>query len=336
MMAVAAFAACLFAPCATVAQSAPHYRVTGSIAGADGGWDFAALDAAHGQLYIARSNAISVADLASGSPLRRLIEARRAHQVLVLDAGATLFATDGETGLGRFITAADGKQVAEVATGTKPDAALFDPVTGRIAVMNPGNDTVALIDPVARKLITSFKLAGGLEFAVADGKGGAFINLEDAGAIAHVDLAAARVLGHWALPGCTGPTGLALVAHGTRLISACANGVAVVVDAATGRLVSRLAIGRDPDAVLVDEARQLAFIPCGASGTLVALSLADPDHIAIAQTITTRIGAKTGALDPRTGRLYLPTATLSPPAPGAKRGKPVPGSFVVLVVAPDA
>ena len=113
-------------------------------------------------------------------------------------------------------------------------------------------------------------------------------------------------------------------------------GFLYVLDAASGKLVTSLAIGRDPDAVLVDEARGLAFIPCGGSGTLIALAIADPDHIAVVQTIATRTGAKTGAIDPRTGRIYLPTATLAAPEPGAKRGKPVPGSFVVLVVAPGA
>ena len=336
-MAIAALAAALFAPSALRAEPvlAAHYQVVSHIAAADGGWDFASVDAANGKLYIARSNAITAVDLASGKA-SQLAEAKRGHAVLVLDNGATLFETDGETGLGRFINAADGKVLAEVATGKKPDAALFDPATGLIAVMNAGDGTVAVIDPAARKLLRKFPVDDALEFAVADGKGGVFINLEDDGQIAHVDLKTGRKIGNIALPGCAGPTGLALVAKGTRLISACANDVAVVVDADSGKLVTSLPIGHDPDAVLVDEARGLAFIPCGGSGTLVALSITDANHIAVVQTITTQKGAKTGALDPKTGRIYLPTATLAAPEPGAKRGKPIPGSFVVLVVAPIA
>jgi hypothetical protein len=138
------------------------------------------------------------------------------------------------------------------------------------------------------------------------------------------------------MPGCTGPTGLASIAGGQRLISACANGVAVVVNAATGKVLANLPIGKDADAVIADEARGLAFIPCGGSGTLVALDIRKPEHVTIAQTIPTQIGAKTGALDPRDGRIYLPTATLAAPEAGAKRGKPVAGSFVILVVSPKA
>ncbi|MBV1691592.1 YncE family protein [Novosphingobium sp. G106] len=337
----AVLAVCLVAPGVGAAKGsasigAVSYSVVDRIPAADGGWDFAAVDADSGKLYVARSNAITAVDLASRNVTDHLADAHRGHQVLSIEGGKTLFETDGETGLGRFISATDGSVLAEVATGTKPDAAFLDPKTGLIAVMNAGDGTVALLDPAKRSLAGKIDVGGGLEFAVADGKGGAFINIEDANTIVHVDLVGRRKTGTIALPGCEGPTGLALVANGTRLISACANEVALVIDTATGKTLETLAIGRDPDAVLVDEARGLAFIPCGGSGTLIALAIGDADHIHVAQTIQTQVGAKTGAIDPRNGRIYLPTATLAPPEPGAKRGKPVPGSFVVLVVAPTA
>jgi hypothetical protein len=112
---------------------------------------------------------------------------------------------------------------------------------------------------------------------------------------------------------------LARIAGGQKLISACANGVAVVVDAVSGKVVANLPIGKDADAVIVDKKRAQAFIPCGGNGTLVALDIHDADHVTVAQVIPTQVGAKTGALDPRDGRIYLPTATLATPEPGAKR-----------------
>lgn len=340
LLVTAALAACLAAPAVSAADanssSPPGYSVVDRIPAADGGWDFANIDAVNGKLYVARSNAITVVDIASRHVTDRLAEAKRGHQVLVLDQGKTVFETDGETGLGRFISTADGSVLAEVPTGAKPDAAFLDPATGLIAVMNAGDGTVALVDSAKRALAGKITVGGGLEFGVADGHGGAFINIEDANSIARVDLAHRRKTGSIALPGCEGPTGLALIANGRRLITACANEVALVVDTASGKTLATLPIGHDPDAVLVDEARGLAFIPCGGSGTLVALAIGDAEHIRVSQTIPTQVGAKTGAIDQRDGRIYLPTASLAAPEPGAKRGKPVPGSFVVLVVAPHA
>lgn len=317
------------------AQAAPAYSVVDKIAGPDGGWDYASFDAATGKLYVAHGTAVLAVDVATRAAVN-LAPANGAHQAMAIDGGKTVVETDGKTGTTRFIDAATGVVQTEVATGVKPDAAFYDRATARVVVMSPGNDTVTQIDAVTHKVVNSFKLAGGLEFAVPDGKGRAFVNLEDGNAIAEIDLKAGKLLRKIALPGCTGPTGLALVGNGTRLISACANGVAMVVDAVSGRVVGHLDTGKGADAVLVDEQRGMAFIPCGGSGTLVAISIGDARHIAVVGTIPTQISARTGALDPRDGRIYLPVATFAAPEPGAKRGKQTPGSFMVLVVAPQA
>lgn len=334
LLACATAAAMASPPPADGDAAGVRYGIVDRIAGRDGGWDFASVDPVHGRLFVARGDAVMRVDLASRQVTDELAAARRAHQVLVIDGGASVVETDGETGLTRFIAADTGKVLAELPSGAKPDAALFDPVTGLVAVMNAGDGTIALFDPATRTAVGRIMVGGALEYGVADGRGGAFVNVEDANAIAHIDLKTKRRTGTIALPGCDGPTGLALVSGGTRLIAACANGVALVVDAASGRKVSTLTIGADPDAVLVDAARGLAFIPCGGTGTLIAISIADQNHIAVVGVIPTQRGAKTGAVDPRDGRIYLPTATLALAEPGAKRGKPVPGSFTLLVLAP--
>ncbi|WP_343609252.1 YncE family protein [Novosphingobium sp.] len=331
-----AFAVCCLASAAAVhAAPAPSYGVVDKVAGPDGGWDFANVDTARGVLYVARSNAVMAMDIASHK-VSTLAAAQGSHQAMAIADGKTVVQTDGKTGLTRFIDAATGHIDAQVPSGQKPDAAFYDAQTGKVAVMSPGNDTITTIDAKSHKVVGTMKLAGGLEFAVTNGKGGAFINLEDAAKIAEVNLAKGTLLRKIDLPGCEGPTGLARFAHGTRLISACANGVALVIDTATGKTLTTLPIGKDADAVLLDEERGLAFVPCGGTGTLVALSIADANNVTVAQVIPTQVGAKTGAVDPRDGRIYLPTATLATPEPGAKRGKPVPGSFTVLIVAPKA
>jgi hypothetical protein len=49
----------------------------------------------------------------------------------------------------------------------------------------------------------------------------------------------------------------------------------------------------------------------------------------------TQIGARTGAVDLATGRVYLPAARYSAPSAQGERPKMVPGSFEVLVVGPS-
>ncbi len=48
-------------------------------------------------------------------------------------------------------------------------------------------------------------------------------------------------------------------------------------------------------------------------------------------SVPTQIGARTGAVDPKTGRIYLPTAEYVPFAAG-QRPTTKPGTFQILVL----
>jgi hypothetical protein len=114
------------------------------------------------------------------------------------------------------------------------------------------------------------------------------------------------------------------------LVAACANRTALALRASDGTVVApHLAIDRKADAVLFDTARKSFYIPCGRDGTLVVISETKEGTLAVQSSVATAVGAHTGALDPQTGRLYLPTAdyhlTLSGIAPGD-------GTFRVLVL----
>ena len=52
------------------------------------------------------------------------------------------------------------------------------------------------------------------------------------------------------------------------------------------------------------------------------------------QTVKTELGARTGAVDPKTGKVYLPTASYGPPTTPGGRPAIVPGSFHIVVVSP--
>ncbi len=319
---------------ASAAPPAPTYSVVDKIAGADGGWDFATVDPARGRLYVARSNAVMRVDLATGTVTSILAPANGGHQVLVVRGGAEVLETDGKTNLARFIDADTGEVRAEVAIGIKPDAALLDPATGLVVVMNAGDGTVSFIDPATRNLVGSTMVGGSLEVGAADGKGLVYVNVEDRNEIAIIDVKARLVIGRYPLKGCDGPTGLAFVAAGKRLISSCANNVAAVSDPVARRVVATLTIGGRPDGVLYDEKRGLALIPTG-EGFLEIVDAMSSNAIKLIGRVATAPSARTAALDPRTGRLYLPSVHILPPVAPATRGAAESGSFKVLVVAPS-
>jgi hypothetical protein len=331
VLAAAAFAAA--APLA-IAQPAPSYSVVDRIKGPDAGFDYASFDPAHRRVYVSRTGGVLALDVDSGVVTGHLTDAQKTHESLPLDGGGKLLITDSGTNTARLVDALTGKPLAEIPTGQKPDGAFFDPATGLAFVIDGKSGDVTLVDPHTQKAVGAIAIGGGLEFGVADGQGRAFVNIEDQNQIAVLDTKARTLVGRYPLAACEGPTGLAYVADAGVLIAACANKVAKLIRAADGKDLGTLTIGAGPDAVIYDAQRRLAFIPCGRDGVLEVIAVRGPRDIKIVQTVQTQVGAKTGAIDLKTGKLYLPTARYTIPADG---GRPVaePGSFEILVVAPN-
>jgi YVTN family beta-propeller protein len=316
-------------PLPALAGTAPSLSVIATIPGPDGGWDIPSVDSTGRRLYIAHGDAVTVIDLDSGKVTPRLVEGKRLHDVLPLPDGRAL-STNGGDNTATLFEAATGKVIAAIPTGLNPDVAILDPSSGLVLVMDGRGDDVTLIDPKTAHAEGRIAVGGKPEFAVADGKGRVFINIEDKADIAIVDIAQRKVTARYSLEGCEEPSGLALDPDSGLLLAACANRKAVAVRARDGTIVATLAIGERPDGAIFDAQRKLFFIPCGEGN--IAVIGATSGTPAVIATIPTASGARTAALDPQTGKLYLPTADFAAPAEGEKRHTVIPGTFRVLVV----
>ncbi len=306
-----------------------------SIPGPDGGWDYASVDPTAGQLYIARGTSITAIDLSGSTPARSIGEVDHGHAVVPLP-GNRLLVTSGRDGTVRLLDAKDGRELSRLTVGNNPDAAIYDPATQRAYVMVAKDGTVAVIDTTAFRLAGTVPLKPGLEFAAIGMDGTLFVNNEDANEIETVDTHSLKMAAPIALPGCEGPSGLAYDKASGRLVAACANGQAAVVDARTKRLTALVAIGKGPDAVILDADHHRVFIPCGKSAELDVIPLDRTMPVRVSARITTEAGARTGAMDPRTGTLYLPTARFGPATTPGGRPMALAGSFHVLAIHWDA
>jgi DNA-binding beta-propeller fold protein YncE len=315
-----------------LSAAVPAYAVSGSIPGPDGGWDYASVDPATRRLYVAHGPAVTAIDLTTGTVTAALAPATRPHEVLPIPGTTLLLQTDGGTGNVRLLDGMTGVEKARIPVGDNPDAAIWDAKRKRAVVMNAKSGTIMLVDPATAKVTATLALAPALEFAAFDKGGLLYVNNEDRSQIAVVDLDRMKLLGWIALAGCDGPTGMAYAATADRIVSACGNGVVAIIDPATRKMVATLPIGKGADAVIADPARRRLFVPSG-SGTLAVLAEAR-GKVSLLETVTTEPSARTGAVDPTDGKIYLPAATMAPPAtPGARR-QMVPGSFHLIVVSP--
>jgi YVTN family beta-propeller protein len=321
----------LFLAAPAAAAAVPNYSVVGTIKGADGGWDLLSVDSAAHRLYIAHGDRVTAVDLATGNATDKLAPADRAHAALAIPGTGEVLVTNGTPNTATIVDGRTGQIRATIPTGTKPDAAVFDPATRTIWVMTPGDGAITVIDPVSAKVVATVPVGGSLELGAPDGHGKLYVNAEDKNDVAVIDTRARKLLRREPLPGCDGPTGIVYDPATRETVSACANGVAVVL-AADGKLVASLPIGKRPDGAAFDERRHVALIPSGADGTLSVIQLSPKPRVVA--TVATAKSARTIALDPSTGRAYLPAVDLLP-AVGNERPKAVPGTFRILVVAPS-
>ena len=298
--------------------------------GGDGGWDYAAVDGTTHKLYLSHKTSVASVDLATKTVNANFATADGAHIGLPVQDGAAVLITNGKANTVTLNDAATGAVTATIATDSKPDAALLDAATGNVFVMANDGNKVDVIDLASAKVVANIAVGGAAEGGASDGQGLVFTHLEDKDAIVAIDARAMTVKATYPLNDCPEPSGLAFVAKGRLILSACKNGTARVTNADTGAEVASLAIGQRPDGALYDDKAMLGYIPCG-DGTLSVISFAG-DTPAVVDVIATKAGARTAALDPTTGYVYLPTADLGPPATPGDRPSILPGTFEVLVV----
>lgn len=300
-------------------------------AGGEGGWDYATIDQAARKLYVTRGNSIMAVDLDTGKVTLGLAMTNRSHQVVPVNGGTELLVTNGGDATVTIMDAASGKVRVSTKVSAGPDAAILEPTTGLVMVMGHKSGNVDLIDPKSGALTGSIAVGGTLEFAAADGKGKAFVNVEDKGELVAIDMVTRKVLGHYPMTGCEEPTGLAYLQPNNLLLAACGNGIAAFVSPDTGATVQTLKIGAGSDAAFYDDVRQLAYVPSGETGTLSVIKVTG-QTATIVDTVKTAESARLGMVDPKTGKVYLPAAKFGLPAKAGEWPKAVPGSFEILVV----
>ncbi len=305
------------------------YKVIGHVALTDGGWDYVNFDSANHRVLVGRSTGVSEVDVNTLSA--SLLPGPNVHGAIPVNGGKELLTTDGAAGGAHILDGRTGANLATIPTGRGPDSARVDPHSGLAMVMNHAGGDIALIDVKQRKVVGAITVGGTLEEAVADGAGKAYVNLEDKNEVVALDIDGRKVLAHYPMAGCTGPTGLTMAVPEKLLFVACGGSSNMaVVKADTGALVKLIKTGAGADGIAYDPARHLIFVPGGRDGNLTVLQLKGQDVTSI-DTVTTQRGARTLTIDPASGRLYLMTSQVGA-APAGGRAASIPGSFEVMVV----
>ena len=292
--------------------------------GGEGFWDYMTFDSPTRRLFISRGTKVVVLNVDSGNGIALAPELGRG------------FTSNGAAGSVSIFDLKTLHVIGQAQAGKNPDAIVYDPSSKRVFAMNGRSASSTAIDAATGNVARTIALGGKPEFAVADGAGHVYVNIEDKSEIVEIDSRTLAVTARWPLSPCEEPSGLAIDVRHRRLFAGCRNKMMAVVDADSGKVIATPPIGEGVDSDRFDPATQFAFASNGRSGTLTVVHEDSPNKYSVVENVPTQLGARTMELDLKTHEIYLDTAEFGPPpAPTAGNPRPfptlVPGSFVVLV-----
>jgi outer membrane protein assembly factor BamB len=175
-------------------------------------------------------------------------------------------------------------------------------------------------------------LGGGPEFAVADGQGMIYNNLEDKNDVVAMDSRNLQVKSRWPIAPVGAPTAIAMDREHRRLFVAGREpAMLAVMNADDGKVIQSFPISAGADADVYDAKAGLIFVSTR-EGWVHIFHEDSPDHYSEAGKVKTEFGAKTMAYDPETQHIFLDTAEFGKPPAATKerpnpRPAPIPGTF---------
>src|ERR1700676_464028 len=220
--------------------------------GGEGGWDLLTLDSSSRGLFISRATHVIVIDADSGKPVGDIPDTPGVHGIALAPELGRGFVSNGREGTVTIFDIETLKPITKVKVGDNPDAILYDPATKRVFTFNGKSQDSTAIDGAKGTVGGTIKLEGRPEFAVSDGKGEVFVNLEDKSQLDAIDPNKLEVKSRWPLAPCKEPSGLAMDRKNRRLFVGCDNKMMAVVDADSGKVIATPAIGEGVDATSFD------------------------------------------------------------------------------------
>jgi len=301
----------------------------------DYGWDYLTADSEGRRLYVSHDREVVVLDLDTGTLIGK-IPGKSVHGIAIAKDFGRGFISCSDPG---SVVIFDLKTLAvidRVPVGADPNVILFDQKTLRIFTADRGSKRVTALDPKTGKVIGTIEgLAGKTEHAASDDAGHIFLNMQDLNTMLKLDAQELKVMETWPTAPCEQPSSMDMDRTHQRVFLGCRSGVMAVIDGNSGRIVTTQPIGKGVDATEFDSDRGLVYFSSG-DGTMSVFHEDAPDKYTLVESVKTQTGARTMAIDRKTGRAYLSAAEFGPrpePAPGnpPPRAPTIPGSFSVLV-----
>ena len=299
-------------------------------------FDYITVDSSARRIYVSHGTEIKVIDADSGALIGNITGLKQDHGVAVAQEFGRGFISDGAQGKVIIFDLETLKVIGEVKADNDADSIIYDPASKRVFAMNGDPHSSTVIDAKSGIAVGTIDLGGAPEFAVADGSGTVYVNMEDKNEVVAIDSRTLKIKSRWPVAPAGAPTALAMDIKHRRLFTAGRNPQNLVaMDADSGKVIQSFPISAGVDAAAYESETELLFASTR-EGMIHIFHEDSPDKFSEVETVKTEFGAKTMGLDTKTHNLFVDTAYFAPPAaPTAERPHPqrtaVPGTFRVLV-----
>jgi DNA-binding beta-propeller fold protein YncE len=273
--------------------------------GTQGGFDFIRVDTAANRLLLGHeaNKSLDVFDLGTRKPLK--VVATGTAQDVAVDVKRGCYYVSGNDPARMITVDSTRLEVTdEVAMPTNTDLIGFNPVTGLIYECNDKAAELWVIDPAAKKIITTITLDGsGVEDMAFDPE---YKHLYQAvkgkNTIAVVDPAGNKVLEAWPCAPDKGPHGIAVVPESNGLLVVCA-GKLVLCDRATGKVVSTAVTGTKVDEMAYDPGLHVAY--CASREGKISVVAVEAGKLTALGDVPDKLGTGDIAVDPKTHTVWI-------------------------------
>src|SRR5450432_517570 len=153
LLAIAAIGVLSFVPLAVAAPPADGYSVVKKIPiPGQGSWDYLSVDEAARRLYVSHGTQVEVIDVDSGNIVGSIPNTPGVHGIAIAAELGRGFISNGKASTVTIFDLKTLKPIADVPTGQKPDAIIFDPATSRVFAFNGESNSATAIDAATGKV----------------------------------------------------------------------------------------------------------------------------------------------------------------------------------------
>ncbi|HXM67883.1 MAG TPA: hypothetical protein VN911_14205, partial [Candidatus Acidoferrum sp.] len=128
-----------------------------------GSFDYLIVDEGARRLYVSHGTQVEVLDVDSGSIVGNILNTPGVHGIAIDAEIGRGFVSNGKANNVTIFDLKTLKPIADVPTGQKPDAIIFDPATSRVFAFNGGSNSATAIDAATGKVAGTVNLGGGPE-----------------------------------------------------------------------------------------------------------------------------------------------------------------------------